>query len=167
MAVDGMLSDEMFNQTYWTVDGKSHSKLLVFDAKAAYAFKTSQGAARHARQVFRPGQTGYTLLANERPAHSSRWKIKIPVRASAMLAAQSTLFVAGTPDVVPADDPWAAIEGRKGGVMWVVATDTGKKLAEYKLDAPPVWNGLATAGKRLYMTCKDGKVLCFVPSEGK
>ena len=78
-----------------------------------------------------------------------------------MARAGDTLFVAGSPDVVDPKDPHGAWEGRKGGVLGAFAAGSGKKLAEYKLDAPPVWDGMAAAGGQLYLATMDGKVLCF------
>jgi len=164
MSEAGLLDEAMFNQTFWTVDGKAQSSLLVFDDEAAYGFTPFAQKARHNRAVFRPGTSGYTLFAEKRPGHGALWSVKVPVRASAMLVAGPTLLVAGTRDVVEPDHPWAAIEGRAGGVLWAIATDTGRKMAEYSLDAPPVWDGLAAAAGRLYVATADGKVICFAPS---
>jgi len=161
MAVAGLLDDDWFNQTYWTVDGKAHSKLLVFDADAAYGVKPFPGSARHSRAIFTPGSKGYTLFASERPGHKARWSSQVPLRVQAMVIAGETLFVAGTPDVVDPDDPWSAIDGKKGGVLWAVSTADGKKLAEYPLDAPPIFDGMAAANGRLYISTTDGNVVCL------
>ena len=45
--------------------------------------------------------------------------------------------------------------------LWAVSTTDGKKLAEYKLDAPPVFDGMAAAAGRLYASTTDGHVVCF------
>ncbi|MBC8876134.1 MAG: PQQ-binding-like beta-propeller repeat protein [Planctomycetes bacterium] len=161
MAVAGLLDDDWFNQTYWTVDGKAHSKLLVFDADAAYGVKPFPGSARHSRAIFTPGSKGYTLFASERPGHKARWSTQVPLRVQAMVIAGPTLFVAGTPDVVDPDDPWSAIDGKKGGILWAVSTADGKKLAEYPLDAPPIFDGMAAANGRLYISTTDGNVVCL------
>jgi outer membrane protein assembly factor BamB len=160
-SVAGLLDDNWFNQTYWTVDGKAHSKLLVFDDNAAFGVKPFPGNARHSRAIFRPGSKGYTLFANERPKHQTRWSIQIPVRIRAMVVAGSTLFVAGTPDVIDAEDPWSAIDGRKGGILCAISTADGKKLAEYPLKSPPVFDGIAAANGRLYISTIDGSVVCL------
>ena len=39
----------------------------------------------------------------------------------------------------------------------------GTKLAEHKLEAPPVWDGLAAAGGRLFISLKNGSVVCLGP----
>ena len=111
--------------------------------------------------MFRPGVGGYTLFADERPSHTRRWSIKAPVRVRAMAIAGKTLFAAGTPDVVPKDDPWAAIDGRKGGELWVVSTATGERIGRHKLESPPVYDGMAAADGRLFISTTDGRVVCF------
>ena len=47
----------------------------------------------------------------------------------------------------------------------LVAPADGKTLAEFRLDAPPVFDGMAAAGGRLYMATVDGEVLCFGPNK--
>ena len=72
----------------------------------------------------------------------------------------NNVCVAGWPDVVDEKDPYAAVEGRKGGLLWVISRD-GKKRAELQLASPPVFDGLITAEGRLYLAMADGKVLCL------
>jgi len=43
MSTAGLLDDSWFNQTYRTIDGRAHSKLLVFDTDAAYGVKPFPG----------------------------------------------------------------------------------------------------------------------------
>ena len=71
------------------------------------------------------------------------------------------LFVAGPPDVVDGDDPMAAFEGRKGAVLCAHSAADGKKLAERRLDAPPVFDGLIAAAGRPFMCTTDGRVVCL------
>ena len=78
-----------------------------------------------------------------------------------MALAGDVLFVAGTPAVFPADDLAKAYEGRMGGVLWAASAETGEKMTEYKLDAPPVWDSIAVANGRLYITLQDGRVMCM------
>ena len=72
-----------------------------------------------------------------------------------------SIFVAGSPDVVDPEDPHGAWEGRKGGILAAFAVGDGRKLAEYKLPAPPVWDGMAAAGNRLFISTMDGYVVCM------
>jgi hypothetical protein len=89
------------------------------------------------------------------------WTQWLPVRIHAMVKAGDTLFVAGPPDVLDPDDPLGAFEGRKGALLWAVSAEDGKKLAEYKLESTPVFDGMAAANGRLYVSLKDGTVLCM------
>jgi outer membrane protein assembly factor BamB len=63
--------------------------------------------------------------------------------------------------VVPEDDPYGALEGRKGATLWAVATADGQKLAEVPLPSPPVFDGMAAAGGRLVLSTTDGTVVCL------
>jgi outer membrane protein assembly factor BamB len=98
-----------------------------------------------------------------------------------MVLANTTLFIAGPPDVVDEEEAFynpndekiqaklaeqnAALGGRKGGLLLVVSASDGKKLTEYKLESIPVWDGMAAANGRLYLATKNGKILCFAGNE--
>jgi hypothetical protein len=41
------------------------------------------------------------------------------------------------------------------------AAEDGRQLSELQLPSPPVWDGLAAANGKLYLTLMDGKVLCL------
>ena len=99
--------------------------------------------------------TGFT---RSRPP---KWAAWVPIRIRAMVLAKDTLFIAGPPDVLDPKDPLAAFEGRKGGLLWAVSAADGKKLAECKLDSPPVFDGLIAANGRVYLTTRNGRVLCL------
>ena len=161
MASSGLLDDSWFNQTYWTIDAKSHSKLLVFNAASAYGVKPFAGNRRHSRLIFKPGTKGYTLFCNDRRQNRTIWSASAPVRIVAMALAGEVLFVAGAPDVVDPTDPWGSFEGKKGSMLWAVSANDGRKLAEYRFDALPVFDGMAAAGRRLYLSTTGGKLLCF------
>ncbi len=85
------------------------------------------------------------------------------------------MFIAEPPDVVRTEDikgeqaltlenpleivdAWA---GRKGALLWAVSAEDGSKLAEYELDALPVFDGMATANGRLCLPMKNGRLLCL------
>jgi hypothetical protein len=93
------------------------------------------------------------------------WKIDLPVRARAMLKSGDCLFMGVMPVEIPEDDPHAAYEGRKGGMIWIASAKDGGKVAEYELASPAVWDGLAAADGRLFVCTCDGAVLCLAESE--
>jgi len=93
------------------------------------------------------------------------WSIDIPLRGTAMVATPRLLFLAGPPDVMDPADPLGAFEGRMGGLLWIFDADTGRKRAEHRLDSPPVFNGMAAANGRLYITTADGRVQCMMKAK--
>jgi outer membrane protein assembly factor BamB len=105
------------------------------------------------------------------------WNEPIPLLVRAMLISGETLFLAGPPDLVDEEeaagrisDPKVqerliaqneALEGSQGGVLWVVSAADGTKIAEYKIAAPPVFDGMALANHQLYVSTIDGHVICL------
>ncbi|HUU43501.1 MAG TPA: hypothetical protein VMX57_06960, partial [Planctomycetota bacterium] len=98
---------------------------------------------------------GFAELFARRPDASSTagkettlWTVKVPRDSiQALLPAGPTLYVAG-----PAKD---------GGVLTSYSAKDGSKLAEVLFDDAPVFDGLAAAGARLYVSTQSGKVVCL------
>jgi hypothetical protein len=94
-----------------------------------------------------------------------------------MVLAGRTLFVAGPPDLIDEDQAFrqiddsevqqnlteqaAALDGKKGALLLAVSAADGKELAQYDIESPPVFDGMAAAAGRLYMATINGEVLCF------
>ena len=78
-----------------------------------------------------------------------------------MVSTDELLFTAGPPDVVDSEDPLGAFEGRKGGLLDIFDKLSGQRLAEYKLDSPPVFNGAAVANGKLYISMENGTLSSF------
>ncbi len=98
---------------------------------------------------------GYTRA--EQPV----WTNWLPVRIRAMVKAGDTLFVAGAPDVLDPEDPFASFEGRAGANVVAVSADDGAKLSETQLGSPPVFDGMIAADGRLFAALRDGSVVCL------
>jgi len=96
-------------------------------------------------------------------AEAPLWMLWLPVRVKAMVKTRDVLFVAGPPDLYDAKDPFAAFEGRKGASVVAVDPKTGKKIAEVKLDAPPVFDGMIATEGCLYVSLSDGSVVSYTP----
>ena len=78
-----------------------------------------------------------------------------------MVATPGRLFIAGPPDVVDPEDPLGSFEGRKGGVIAILDSADGNGLWTSVVASPPVFNGLAAAHSRLYLSMEDGSVACL------
>jgi len=181
----GFLDSSWFNRTFWKAGRAQTSGLMVLGEDVAYGVEVY--ASRSRETVFRPGSKPYrlacySLRANpaaraasgkagdkqpKKPARARRagvkplWQRRVGIRITAMIRAGKRLFVAGSPDVVDPADPHGAWEGRKGGVLAVFSAADGTNLGELELPSPPVWDGLAAAGGRLYVATMAGEVLCL------
>jgi len=176
-ATAGMLDDSWFNRTVWLVDGRDQGELLVHDEGGVYAVRVHK--SRGHGQYIEPGTNAYHIVATDRtPAAApksgrknklnttvwprpkkTRWSMPMPIRVTAMAVGGETLLCAGTPDTLDPKEPWAAYEGKRGGVLFALATEDGVKKAETKLDAAPVYDGMAIANGRLYLSTVNGTLL--------
>jgi outer membrane protein assembly factor BamB len=100
-----------------------------------------------------------------------------PMKARAMAIAGNQLIVAGPPDLVDEekafynpDDPNIqraldeqdlSLKGKRGAILWMVNTKNGNKLTEMKLESPPVFDGMAVAGGKIFMATLDGRIICL------
>ena len=179
----GFLDSSWFNRTLWKFGRAQTSGLMVLGDGVAYGVELY--ASRSRETVFAPGTSRYRLVcrpvtsapgvakgkqadkkkrrSGRNKVETARWEKRVAIRITAMARAGETLFVAGSPDIVDPKDPHGAWEGRSGGVLAAFATADGRKLAEYKLPSPPVWDGLAVAGGRVYIATMHGEILAFGP----
>jgi len=157
----GFLDDTYFKRVPWRY-GRNWGRLIVHDDQAVYCVRMFDSLRGLDPNVyFTPGSKGYLLFANSIETRKDTWSHRIPVRVRAMALTAGRLFVAGPPDLLDANDPLGAFEGRKGGWLYVFDSASGEKLAEHELPSPPVLNGVAAANGRLYLAAEDGAVTCF------
>lgn len=108
-----------------------------------------------------------------------RWTADVPIYVRGMVLAGHNLFVVGPPDTIDEEstfqqltekDPEVqtllaaqdeVLDGRDGSRLLAVNIDTGEIERELVLPELPAWDGLAGANGRLFLSTKDGRVLCF------
>jgi len=95
------------------------------------------------------------------------WVDWLPVRIRAMVKAADVLFVAGPPDVLDPNDPYAAFESRKGARLVAVSARDGKKLDEAVLEHPPVFDGLIASDGCLFVSLEGGSIVCLAGQQGQ
>jgi len=147
--------------------GGEKYQLFAFDRDADRKDKGTKQADKQTAKKKRRTSTLSTL--------EYRWIEQVPLFVTAMVVADKTMFIAGPPDIIrtkgqreeaalilenPQEAP-AAWKGKKGSVLWAVSAKDGKKLAEYKLESLPVFDGMAATNGRLYLSMKNGWVLCL------
>ncbi|MFW6107075.1 MAG: PQQ-binding-like beta-propeller repeat protein [bacterium] len=168
-ATTGLLDDSWHRRMYWAY-GQVVGQYIVFRGEMGYAV---QAFATSPREGGLNAGDGYVVYAGRtakeqrgqklfalRP-DQSEWRIRVPFRPVAMVLAGDRLLLAGPPDSPDPEEALAAVEGKRGGVLWVLSAPDGKKLAEHSLESPPVFDGMAVAERRVYITTRRGALLCL------
>ncbi len=107
-----------------------------------------------------PSLPDFRSMKGQKPP-GFRWGVELGMRPRAMLRAGKLLVLGGMPVGTDSADPLAAYKGRTGGLLWVAWAADGSKRGEYKLKSAPVWDGMAAAGGRLYLSASDGRLTCM------
>jgi hypothetical protein len=126
----------------------THYQAFAIDRKPAAGRQPAGTAPKRPRRRRAPGK-------------NYRWTKQLPVLARAMVLADDTLLLAGPPDVFASDEPAAAFAGKRGGLLCALSSNDGEMLAQHELGSPPVFDGMAAAGGRLYVAATDGSVICL------
>ncbi len=111
------------------------------------------------------------------------WSGNVAIQVNSMVLTDNVLFAAGPPDVQDEEqsvktllepetqrklaEQSAAFQGQRGALLVAVARDGGKKLAAYRLDFVPRFDGLIAANGRLYISTLGGEVLCLSGERGQ
>jgi hypothetical protein len=56
-------------------------------------------------------------------------------------------------------------DGKPAGALSIFSIADGRRLAEFPLDSPPAYDGLAVANGRLFLSLEDGSMMCFAKGE--
>jgi outer membrane protein assembly factor BamB len=115
------------------------------------------------------GQRVYAVSNGLRRHKPPLWEANLPIIPRAMLMAPidgdstkgKVVFVAGPPDEMPEDGPFAAWDGRRGAKLFAVSVADGKLLSETKIPHPPVWDGMSAANGKLFLATIDGDLICY------
>ena len=100
-----------------------------------------------------------------------------PIMTNAMVLADKILFVAGPEDIMDEEyvfdnrnEPNVVamlaqqddlLEGLGSGLLRAVSIDNGVTMAQYDLECIAVWDGMVAANGKLYISLKNGKVICL------
>ncbi|MFW6171252.1 MAG: PQQ-binding-like beta-propeller repeat protein, partial [Planctomycetota bacterium] len=124
----GYLADVDNEGKYWTYGNRwpgwdrkmsrvsAYGQLLAFDDEQLYGVHVFTENIR-VRRGTRLGGKGPRLFARDQGTEKDRWSHHVPIHPRGLVLASDKLLLAGTPDIVPEDDPLAAIEGRRGAVL--------------------------------------------------
>ena len=125
-----------------------------------------------------PRKQGSSIYGKVVPTHPIfDWSESVPFMARSMVLTGDALFAAGPPAVVDETEvnlhygdsevqakmqqQMEAFEGRHGSILMAASKEDGKKLSAYRLQSSPVFDGMAAARGKLFLTMLDGSVLCL------
>jgi outer membrane protein assembly factor BamB len=163
------LDDSWSHRSYWIFGTKpslatgcsgrdrnlTYGRLLVFDGSTIYGYGRK---TVHWSNQLEDGP--YRLFARARSEEGTvRWEKPVPLRVRAMVLADNVLFVAG-PRAGVHDLPAEGDEDEEAVLVALSAAD-GTELAQCQLESPPIFDGIAAAQGRLYISTTGGSVLCL------
>ena len=101
----------------------------------------------------------YRVFGMKRGRTDKQWEKAVPMQVRAMVLADKTIFVAGllTDEIDGPDGP----DESRGAALIALSADDGAELGQYPIDSTPVFDGIAAAYGRLYVSMKDGSLLCL------
>jgi len=162
------LDDSWAHRSYW-IFGKRCSistgcsgrdrnlifgRLLVFNDSMIYGYGRRQV---HWSNQLQDG--AYRLFAVKRDDGKSQWTKPLKIHVRTMVLADKVLFIAG-PRIDAGNGRTDLNESRQAVLIAISAYD-GTELARYRLDSTPVFDGMAAAYGRLYVSMEDGNLLCL------
>jgi len=152
-------------------------RILVFDDKKVFGYGRLPRYYRWTKPIehhlFAARKTGFRI--NSKQAH--HWTRDIAMFPRGMVKAGDLLFFAGPADSVNEhaafgkrnNAAWRdkirrqaeAFAGRSGGFLRAVGVETGRQVSQLAMDSIPVFDGMAAANGRLYISLVDGQVICL------
>jgi hypothetical protein len=95
----------------------------------------------------------------KRDDQATLWKKPLEIKARAMLLAGKVLFIAGP----QAEAAFGLAEdvGDQEALLLAISAVDGTELARHRLDCSPIFDGMAAANGRLYLSLENGRVVCF------
>jgi len=130
--------------------------IMISDGQESYGVTGFISSHNHA--YFDPRTSAYTLTGGQ------GLKVALPINGRALAKAGDVILVAGEPMKFK-DLTWqnyeAAYTGRLGGILLALSAVSGEEIARYKLQSTVVWDSIAIAEKRLYVSLADGTVQCM------
>ncbi len=103
----------------------------------------------------------------------------LPLLGRALVVAGELILVAGPPDILDEEqaartfgtpeinrrlreqlDAW---NGARGGMLMAFSKNDGEKRSEVQLESSPVFDGMAAAEGRVFLSMEDGTIACYGP----
>jgi len=146
-------------------DGHLHQKYSRYEARYFPVGSQLTASKNVAASGLTRGRRRGEDKKQPKPA-TDAWSFRERVQPRAMVLAGSSLFLAGWRDAFAIEEKTGrALDPAKPdprpALLWAMATADGKTLVEYDLDCEPAFDALIAAYGRLYLSLKDGSLLCM------
>ncbi|MBL7152612.1 MAG: PQQ-binding-like beta-propeller repeat protein [Phycisphaerae bacterium] len=165
LTLTGFLDDSWPHRSYWIYGARCSlstgcsgrdrnlifGRLLVLDEPMIYGYGR---ATVHWSNRLQDG--AYRLFARRSDEPKAKWTKDVPIQVRAMVLADGILFAAG-PTVNNSDGS----EGQGQPLLLAISAADARELARYRLDSSPVFDGMAAANDRLYLSLENGQVCCM------
>jgi len=185
----GLLDDTWFHRQGWKFD-RMAGQLVVHDDRTSYGVGNRYTRLKHSRkgqfkkykqdghlhqkftryeQEFFPFGSKISAAGRARgkkgPAKTS-WSIEDTIQPRAMVLAGKKLFLAGWLDSMPIELKTGRAKNPNDpdphySMLRVYSADSGKQLSEHKLPSDPVFDGAAAAYGNLFISLKNGRLVCM------
>jgi len=162
----------------FAVDRKTHTPRDIY---AYDRFKAAQLKNFPRMKIDRSLGLPHGPRVSARKPYDCMWEDNAPpLLVRAMVSTKDSLFVAGPRDTMDEgahtsrgaaqgyvqlkrelksqSDIW---KGKDGSLLYVVSKKDGKRLAEHRLDALPVFDGLIASEGRLFVSLTSGDLICL------
>jgi outer membrane protein assembly factor BamB len=151
----GLLNDAWYerpiamrkNLQLWSTETES-GQMLAFNEAATCVFRACTSVAGGDGKM-----SGHALLSGKQGR--DEWSVKMPldVRLHAMALAPQRLYVAGLLRDEKSSEPPAL-------VVRMYDLEGGKLESQAAIPSPPVHDGMAVTGRRVYIATQSGKLIC-------
>jgi hypothetical protein len=99
------------------------------------------------------------------------WRRELTLRPRAMVRANEHLFIGAMPGKYDPNRPSAfgnvASGDQEGGLLHIVSCKDGEPLRRVQIESPPVWDGMAAARGKLYISFENGSIACLGEGNGR
>lgn len=137
----------------------------------------TKGKGRYGQALAFAGNLRQQRGRSTTTAFPYRWKQELPLFVRAMVKTADKLIIAGPEDIIDEekvkvmftspemqvrlDKQSAILAGERGGILRMVSTEDGQQISEYKLDVPPIFDGMIAANGKLFISTMDGSLVCL------
>ena len=129
--------------------------IMISDGQETYGIAGFQSSHNHA--YFDPRTSSYKLSGNG-------LEVKLPINGRGLAKAGDVIFATGQPMKFK-ESTWLNYEnaytGKLGGKLMAISAKDGQVLSTVDLEADPVWDSIALAGGKLYISLEDGTIQCM------